>query len=46
MPDLFEPLQLGDLRLPNRIVMTPLTRCRAGAGRLMKETERGLAALR
>jgi 2,4-dienoyl-CoA reductase-like NADH-dependent reductase (Old Yellow Enzyme family) len=26
---LFEPLQLGDLSLPNRIVMSPMTRCRA-----------------
>lgn len=28
MPTLFDPLQLGDLRLPNRIVMAPLTRLR------------------
>ena len=34
MSRLFEPLQLGDLYLPNRIVMAPLTRCRAGAGRV------------
>ena len=27
---LFSPLQLGTLRLPNRILMAPLTRCRAG----------------
>ncbi|MEM8873020.1 MAG: alkene reductase [Planctomycetota bacterium] len=26
---LFEPLQIGDLGLPNRIVMAPLTRCRS-----------------
>src|SRR5208283_728163 len=26
---LFSPLQLGALRLPNRILMAPLTRCRA-----------------
>ena len=32
MADLFDPLILGDLRLPNRIVMAPLTRCRAGGG--------------
>lgn len=31
---LFEPLQLGDLQLPNRILMAPLTRCRASAGRV------------
>ena len=34
MSRLLEPLQLGDLYLPNRIVMAPLTRCRAGAGRV------------
>ena len=28
---LFSPLQLGALRLPNRIIMAPLTRMRAGA---------------
>ena len=31
---LFKPLQVGDLDLPNRVVMAPLTRCRAGAGRV------------
>ncbi len=31
MPTLFTPLQVGDLLLPNRIVMAPLTRARAGA---------------
>ena len=30
MPSLFDPLQLGALTLPNRIVMAPLTRTRAG----------------
>jgi 2,4-dienoyl-CoA reductase-like NADH-dependent reductase (Old Yellow Enzyme family) len=34
MPTLFDPLQLGELRLPNRIVMAPLTRARAGATRI------------
>jgi 2,4-dienoyl-CoA reductase-like NADH-dependent reductase (Old Yellow Enzyme family) len=29
---LFAPLQLGDLLLPNRIVMAPMTRCRAEGG--------------
>jgi N-ethylmaleimide reductase len=29
---LFSPLRLGALHLPNRIVMAPLTRCRAGEG--------------
>ena len=31
-PDLFSPLQLGALNLPNRILMAPLTRCRAEEG--------------
>jgi 2,4-dienoyl-CoA reductase-like NADH-dependent reductase (Old Yellow Enzyme family) len=30
MPSLFDPLDLGALELPNRIVMAPLTRARAG----------------
>jgi 2,4-dienoyl-CoA reductase-like NADH-dependent reductase (Old Yellow Enzyme family) len=30
MPTLFDPLRLGDLELPNRVVMAPLTRLRAG----------------
>lgn len=34
MPTLFDPLKLGDLELPNRIIMSPLTRCRAEAGRV------------
>lgn len=34
MPTLFDPLQLGDLSLPNRIIMAPLTRCRAEPGRI------------
>lgn len=34
MTDLFSPLRLGDLDLANRIVMAPLTRCRAGEGRV------------
>ena len=29
MPSLFDPLKLGALSLPNRIVMAPLTRSRA-----------------
>lgn len=31
---LFTPLQAGVFHLPNRIVMAPLTRCRASAGRV------------
>ena len=34
---LFTPLQAGALQLPNRIVMSPLTRCRASAGRVPNE---------
>jgi 2,4-dienoyl-CoA reductase-like NADH-dependent reductase (Old Yellow Enzyme family) len=34
MSQLLQPLVLGDLTLPNRIIMAPLTRCRAGAGRV------------
>lgn len=34
MPSLFDPIQVGDLHLPNRIIMAPLTRCRAEAGRV------------
>lgn len=34
MPKLFDTLPLGDLMLPNRIIMAPLTRCRASAGRV------------
>lgn len=37
MPTLFDPVQIGALRLPNRIVMAPLTRCRAAAGRVPGE---------
>ncbi|MBN0987409.1 alkene reductase [Amphritea pacifica] len=34
MPTLFDSLTLGDLTLKNRIVMAPLTRCRADEGRV------------
>ncbi len=34
LPDLFTPLSAGAFHLPNRIVMAPLTRCRASAGRV------------
>jgi 2,4-dienoyl-CoA reductase-like NADH-dependent reductase (Old Yellow Enzyme family) len=34
MPTLFDPLEVGDLKLPNRIIMAPLTRCRSSAGRV------------
>lgn len=32
MTDLLTPINLGDLQLPNRIIMAPLTRSRAEAG--------------
>ncbi|MFA1551897.1 alkene reductase [Actinomadura chokoriensis] len=32
MQELFEPLSAGKLELPNRLVMAPMTRSRAGAG--------------
>ncbi|MCB0344718.1 MAG: alkene reductase [Bdellovibrionales bacterium] len=32
--DLFTPVKIGDLELPNRIIMSPLTRCRAGDSRI------------
>lgn len=34
MPSLFSPVVIGDLKLKNRIVMAPLTRCRAGIERI------------
>jgi 2,4-dienoyl-CoA reductase-like NADH-dependent reductase (Old Yellow Enzyme family) len=37
MPTLFDPLIVGDLKIPNRILMAPLTRSRAGATRIPNE---------
>ncbi|KHO64036.1 alkene reductase [Pseudomonas flexibilis] len=37
MPTLFTPVTLGDLALNNRIIMAPLTRCRADVGRVPSE---------
>jgi len=34
MATLFDPITIGDLQLKNRIVMAPLTRCRADEGRV------------
>jgi N-ethylmaleimide reductase len=31
-PDIFSPFRLGPLLLPNRVVMAPMTRNRAGPG--------------
>ena len=33
-PDLFTPIRLGAIEAPNRIIMAPLTRMRAGPGRV------------
>jgi N-ethylmaleimide reductase len=40
MTTLFDPLQVGPLTLPNRIVMAPLTRARAGASRIPNDLMR------
>ena len=40
MANLFDPVQIGAWRLPNRIVMAPLTRCRASAGRVPNDLMR------
>ncbi len=34
IPNLFTPVSLGALEVPNRIVMAPLTRMRAGTDRV------------
>jgi 2,4-dienoyl-CoA reductase-like NADH-dependent reductase (Old Yellow Enzyme family) len=34
MPGLFDPIRIGELHLPNRVIMAPLTRCRSSAGRV------------
>lgn len=34
MPTLFDPLTVGDLKIPNRIIMAPLTRLRAGQSKV------------
>lgn len=34
MPNLFDPIKIGALELPNRFVMAPLTRCRADDNRV------------
>lgn len=40
MPTLFDPIQVGDIQLANRIVMSPLTRCRASEGRVPNDLMR------
>lgn len=37
MPTLLDPITIGDWELPNRIIMAPLTRCRAGKERIPNE---------
>ncbi|HLV28857.1 MAG TPA: alkene reductase [Burkholderiaceae bacterium] len=40
MPSLFDPIQLGAVSLRNRIVMAPMTRTRASAGRVPNDLMR------
>ena len=37
MPTLFDPIKIGELELANRVIMAPLTRCRAEPGRVPGE---------
>ena len=43
MTSLYDPLLVGDIALANRIVMAPLTRNRAGAGKVDARHHRKLA---
>lgn len=40
MPTLFDPLTVGEVTLPNRIIMAPLTRSRASTGRVPNDLMR------
>ncbi|WP_020680099.1 alkene reductase [Marinobacterium rhizophilum] len=40
MPSLFDPVKIGDIELSSRIVMAPLTRCRADEGRVPSDLMR------
>jgi 2,4-dienoyl-CoA reductase-like NADH-dependent reductase (Old Yellow Enzyme family) len=40
MNTLFDPIRVGELDLPNRIIMAPLTRCRASDGRVPNDVMR------
>ncbi len=40
MPTLLDPIDIGPLRLPNRIIMAPLTRARAGSSRIPNDLMR------
>ncbi|ESR23414.1 alkene reductase [Lutibaculum baratangense] len=39
MATLFDPIKVGELELGNRILMAPLTRCRADAGRVPSDLQ-------
>jgi len=38
MSKLFSPCRLGAIETPHRVLMAPLTRCRAGAGNVPDES--------
>jgi 2,4-dienoyl-CoA reductase-like NADH-dependent reductase (Old Yellow Enzyme family) len=40
MTTLFDPITLGEVTLPNRLIMAPLTRCRASEGRVPNDLMR------
>ena len=40
MPNLFDPIDLGDIHCPNRILMAPLTRGRASPGHIPNDMMR------
>jgi len=40
MATLQEPIRIGDWELPNRVIMAPLTRCRASEGRVPNDLMR------
>lgn len=37
MSKLFQKIKIGDIEIPTRIIMAPLTRCRASSGRIANE---------
>jgi 2,4-dienoyl-CoA reductase-like NADH-dependent reductase (Old Yellow Enzyme family) len=40
MATLQDPIRIGDWELPNRVIMAPLTRCRASEGRVPNDLMR------
>jgi 2,4-dienoyl-CoA reductase-like NADH-dependent reductase (Old Yellow Enzyme family) len=40
MSKLLEPVTLGDFKLPNRVIMSPLTRCKSSPGRVPNDLMR------